>query len=69
MKKILTILIFAFFQIILKSQTYSGLAPKQPDENIFLENYYENYTNNEQQKIKKVIFLEKKLLLILQLTH
>lgn len=62
MKKVLIILVFTFFQILLKSQSYySEYAPKQLDENIFLENYYENYSNNKQQKIKKVAFLEKKL--------
>ena len=62
MKKVLIILIFTFFQILVKSQSYySDYAPKQPDENIFLENYYENHSNNKQQKIKKVVFLEKKL--------
>ena len=52
---------FVIFQITVKAQSYSGYAPKHPDENVFYENFYENYVNNSKQKIKKIVFLEKNL--------
>lgn len=56
------ILICVCLQITMKSQSYySEYAPKHPDENIFYENFYENYDNNRKQKIKKIVFLEKNL--------